>query len=94
MLTCNLWIKAGLYNGAISTAVRHIILPENYKPPILPISVIVHFDDINCIGPSFCKDLLNCVTIYPVTSVSNDDLERQQFTLKLAWSITIHKSHY
>ena len=91
MLTRNLWTKAGLCNGAMGT-VRHIIFPENYKPPILPIAIIVQFDNNDYIGPSFSKHLPNCVPIYPVTSVSNDGLERQQLPLKLAWSITIHKS--
>lgn len=91
MLTSNLWTKAGLCNGAMGT-VRHIIFPENYKPPILPIAIIVQFDNNDYIGPSFCKHSPNCVPIYPVTSVSKDGLERQQLPLKLAWSITIHKS--
>ena len=72
--------------------VRHIILPENHTPSMLPIAIIVQFDDHDYIGPSFCKDLPNCVPIYPVTSFSTNGLERQQFPLKRAWSITIHKS--
>lgn len=91
MLTRNLWTKAGLCNGAMGT-VRHIILPENHTPSMLPIAIIVQFDDDDYIGPSFCKDLPNCVPIYPVTSFSTNGLERQQFPLKHAWSITIHKS--
>jgi len=59
---------------------------------MLPIAIIVQFDDSDYIGPSFCKDLPNCVPIYSVTSFSSNGLERQQFPLKLAWSITIHKS--
>lgn len=91
MLTRNLWTKAGLCNGAMGT-VRHIILPENHTRSMLPIAIIVQFDDDDYIGPSFCKDLPNCVPIYPVTSFSTNGLERQQFPLKHAWSITIHKS--
>ena len=91
MLTRNLWTKAGLCNGAMGT-VHHIIFPENHTPSMLPIAIIVQFDDSDYIGPSFCKDLPNCVPIYPVTSFSSNGLERQQFPLKLAWSITIHKS--
>lgn len=91
MLTRNLWTKAGLCNGAMGT-IRHIILPENHTPSMLPIAIIVQFDDDDYIGPSFCKDLPNCVPIYPVTSFSTNGLERQQFPLKHAWSITIHKS--
>ena len=92
MLTRNLWTEAGLCNGAMGT-VRHIIFAENQTPPMLPIAIIVEFDDKEYIGPSFCEDIPNCVPIYPVTRFSNNnDLERQQFPLKLAWSITIHKS--
>lgn len=91
MLKRNLWTKAGLCNGAMGI-VRHIILPENHTPSMLPIAIIVQFDDDDYIGPSFCKDLPNCVPIYPVTSFSTNGLERQQFPLKHAWSITIHKS--
>ena len=61
---------------------------------MLPIAIIVQFDH-DYIGPSFCKDIPNCVPIYPVTSSSNilgNKLERLQFPLKLAWSMTIHKS--
>lgn len=76
MLICNFWIKVGFYNGVISTVVCYIILFENYKFLILLIFVIVYFDDINCIGLSFCKDLLNCVIIYLVISVLNDGFER------------------
>lgn len=93
MLTRNLWTKAGLCNGAMGT-VRDIIFAENHRPPMLPIAVIVQFDQEDYIGPSFCEDIPNCVPIYPVTSCSSADiaLERQQLPLKLAWSITIHKS--
>ena len=43
----------------------------------------------------FCVNIPNCVPIYPLTNCSNTygtNLERQQFPLKLAWSITIHKA--
>lgn len=53
MLTRNLWTKAGFCNGAMGT-VHHIILPENHTPSMLPIAIIVQFDDHDYIGPSFC----------------------------------------
>ena len=92
MLTRNLWTEAGLCNGTMGT-VKDVIFSENYTSPMLPIAIIIQFD--NDYMPSFCKDTPNCVPIYPVTSSSNslgNSLERVQFPLRLAWSMTIHKS--
>ena len=95
MLTRNFWTSAGLCNGTMGT-VKHIIFAQNQRPPMLPIAVIVQFHKDDYIGPSFCENMPNCVPIFPVTSHINDtngtNLERQQLPLKLAWSITIHKS--
>ena len=92
MLTRNLWTRVGLCNGTMGT-VKHIIFAQNQ---MLPIAVIVQFDKNDYTGPSFCGNMPNCVPIFPVTSHINDtnglNLERQQLPLKLAWSITIHKS--
>ena len=93
MLTRNLWTEAGLCNGTMST-IKEIIFSENHTSPMLPIAIIVQFDS-NYIGPSFCEDTPNCVPICPVTSSSTslgNNLQRIQFPLKLAWSMTIHKS--
>ena len=92
-LTRNLWTEAGLCNGTMGT-IKDIIFSESHKATMLPIAIIVQFDD-DYLGPSFCKDTPNCVPIFPVTSSSNtlgDNFERLQFPLKLAWSLTIHKS--
>lgn len=94
MLTRNLWTELGLCNGALGT-VRHVIYAEGHSPPVLPIAIIVQFDKKDYSGPSFCDSIANCVPIYPVTNCSDmygEKLERQQFPLKLAWSITIHKA--
>lgn len=92
MLTRNLWTEAGLCNGTMGT-IKDIIFPENYEPTMLPIAIIVQFDN-DYIGPTFCHNIPNCVPIYPVSNCSTQDAscERIQFPLKLAWSITIHKS--
>ena len=93
MLTRNLWTEAGLCNGTMGT-IKDIIFSENHTSPMLPVAIIVQFDN-NYIGPSYCKDTPNCVPICPVTNTSTslgNNLERIQFPLKLAWSMTIHKS--
>ena len=91
MLSLNLWTDAGLCNGATGT-VTDIIYAQGQKPPVLPIAVMVCFDNYQ--GPSFCN-LPNSVPICPAT-ISHHSYdghhERQQLPLKLAWAITIHKS--
>ena len=84
MLTRNLWTEAGLCNGTMGT-IKDIIFSENHTSPMLPIAIIVQFDS-NYIGPS--------VPICPVTNSSTslgNNLQRIQFPLKPAWSMTIHK---
>ena len=93
MLTRNLWTQAGLCNGATGI-IKDIIYQEGTEPPVLPLSVIVQFDD-NYIGPTICSETPHCVPIIPVTSTSDTlgtAYERQQLPLRLAWAITIHKS--
>ena len=90
MLTRNIWTKAGLCNGAMGT-VRQIFA-ENHTTPMQPVAVVVQFDESDYKGPGFSKDIPNCVPVYPVTSYSDSGLARKQLPLKLAWSITIHKS--
>ena len=94
MLTRNLWTEVGLCNGAMGTVVD-VIYAEGCTPPVLPIAIIVQFDKKDYSGPSFCDNIPNCVPLYPVTNSSDvlgTKFERQQFPLRLAWSITIHKA--
>ena len=58
MLTRNLWTEAGLCNGTMGT-IKDIIFPENYGPTVLPIAIIVQYDN-DYIGPSFCHNIPNC----------------------------------
>ena len=93
MLTRNLWTDAGLCNGAIGV-VKDIVYNNACSPPVLPVAVVVQLDE-SYIGPSIFTDSPRCVPIVPVTSNSDilgSSYERQQLPLKLAWSITIHKS--
>ncbi|XP_066930917.1 ATP-dependent DNA helicase PIF1-like [Clytia hemisphaerica] len=92
MLTRNLWSDVGLCNGSLGI-VKDIIFQRNHLPPALPIAVIVKFDKYT--GPSFFDDEDSCVPIVPIVETSSEDniqKERMQIPLKLAWSITIHKS--
>ena len=49
MLTRNLWTEAGLCNGTMAT-VKDIIFSESNQATILPIAIIVQFDD-DYLGP-------------------------------------------
>ena len=93
MLTKNLWTDAGLCNGSMGT-VKDIIYKDGDSPPALQLQIVVQSDN-NYIGPSCCDDTSNCVPIPPVTSISDSlgsSYERQQYPLRLSWSITIDKS--
>lgn len=94
MLTRNLWTEVGLCNGAIGTVIDIIYAP-GHEPPVLPIAIMVQFDENDYSGPSFSDLMPNCVPICPVLNCSDthgSSMERQQFPLKLAWSMTIHKA--
>ena len=92
MLTRNLWTDVGLCNGAIGT-VKNIIYKDSEGPPNFPIAILVEFDSYT--GPSFLEHNNNVVPIPPCSSFSDSlgfEYERTQFPLRLAWSVTIHKS--
>lgn len=43
MIISNIWIQAGLVNGATGV-IRHIIFEKNSVPPHLPLAVVVEMD--------------------------------------------------
>ena len=49
MLTSNLWTEAGLCNGTMGT-IKDIIFSENHTSPMLPIAIVVQFEN-DYIGP-------------------------------------------
>ena len=87
MLTSNLWIEAGLVNGAMGTVKAIAYLRGS--PLNLPQVVMVKFDRYSGL-------MLNDGTV-PIVPLKRTWLQgttvmsRQQLPLKLAWAITIHK---
>ena len=69
MLTRNLWVDTGLCNGTMG-AVEVIIYESGQKPPLLPIAVIVQFEE-KCTGPTFSSEKPCCVPIVPVANTSD-----------------------
>ena len=86
ILSTNLCANKGLVNGAFGT-VKAILYERDTKPASVPKAVIVQFDKY--------KNSPKCVAITPqiaVYSKNGKTLSRYQIPLKLASSITIHKS--
>jgi ATP-dependent exoDNAse (exonuclease V) alpha subunit len=86
-----LWTKKGLVNGASGTIKDIIYSPDS---PSMPHTVLVQFD--NYTGPKFFPigdEKENWIPINP-TNMYNNSLNgaRQQFSMRLAYASTIHKS--
>jgi len=88
MLISNLWIEAGLVNGAVGTIIS--ICYEHGGPPDLPLCVMVKFDHYN--GPTLPDGSIPISPIRRTWSNSGTTCSRLQLPLKLAWAITIHKA--
>lgn len=103
LLTRNLWVEAGLVNGA-QGIVRGYVWPVGGRPNSTtsskraPICVIVEFDDVQLGGRRFFDDesglSAKCVPICHSDSRSEIDpnVVRQQFPLTLAWALTQWKA--
>jgi hypothetical protein len=92
MLTANLWVEKGLMNGAFGT-IRNIIFESGMKPPNMPIAIVIEMDS-NYTGPSVPGLPARHIILNPKTNFSlsgNRRLERTQYPLVLAYSMTIHK---
>jgi ATP-dependent DNA helicase PIF1 len=85
MLISNLWVEAGLVNGAIGTV--KAICYSSGEPAALPTAVMITFDSYS--GPTLSD---GTVPIVPLRRTWGHSCSRLQLPLKLAWAITIHKS--
>ncbi|XP_059073340.1 uncharacterized protein LOC131874117 [Cryptomeria japonica] len=84
MLTSNLWIEAGLVNGALGY-IQKIVYKPGSMPPEPPTYVMVKFDNYSI----FLFDDRNPETV----SISiRQRGSTVQIPLRLAWALTIHKS--
>ncbi|XP_059076947.1 uncharacterized protein LOC131876152 [Cryptomeria japonica] len=84
MLTSNLWIQAGLVNGALGY-VQKIVYKPGSAPPDPPTYVMVEFDNYS--GLPFEDHHPNTIPITPIQKGRT-----LQLPLRLAWALTIHKS--
>ena len=84
MLTSNLWIEAGLVNGALGY-IRKIVYKQGSAPPELPTYVMVEFDGYS--GLPFKDHNPKTIPIPPIQKGRT-----LQLPLRLAWALTIHKS--
>ena len=84
MLTFNLWVEAGLINGALGY-IENIFFAPGWKPPQLPQFCTVMLEKY-C-GVPFDKDLPILVPITPIIKGN-----KMKIPLKIPWTLTIHKS--
>ncbi|XP_059078134.1 uncharacterized protein LOC131876694 [Cryptomeria japonica] len=84
MLTTNLWIEAGLVNGALGY-VENIVYKTGSMPPEPPTYVMVKFDTYSRISFNAQNP-----KIVPISATHRGSTT--QIPLRLAWAMTIHKS--
>jgi ATP-dependent exoDNAse (exonuclease V) alpha subunit len=92
MISQNVWVSKGLTNGATGT-IRYVIFEKDVCPPNLPIALVVEMDS-NYNGPCI-EGLPLHIALNPITShcdTLEGRLERTQLPIRIAYSITIHKS--
>ncbi|KAE8739488.1 hypothetical protein FOCC_FOCC015019 [Frankliniella occidentalis] len=91
MLRSNLWLAAGLVNGATGTVVDIIYSPDKSPPDDLPVAVMVRFDKYS--GPTMPDGTVPIPTqVRGWDDNKGTHCTREQFPLALAWAITVHKA--
>lgn len=88
MLTRNLWVEKGLYNGSMGV-VRGITYQDSQCPPSLPLILVVEFGGY---AGSICS--VPIVSIMSKAYLDRDDMEQTQLHLRLCRTITVHKSQW
>ena len=107
LLTDNVWVEAGLMNGALGT-LKGYMWPEGGDPNSLdsrlraPLCLIVEFDDVNLKDEDGQRrtffpgepDKARWVPVFreDVHSVNDEGVSRSQFPLVLAWALTHWKA--
>ena len=89
MLTSNLWVDADLVNGAMVTV--QVICYQSGGLPDLPIAVMGSFDSYS--SPTMHDGFVPIVPIRHSWMSGGATCSRLQLPLKLAWAVTIHRSH-
>ena len=88
MLVANLWVEAGLVNGAVGSVMS--ICYKSGGPPDLPLAVMVKFDNYR--GPTLPDGTVPIVPIRHTWETFGHHCSRLQLPLKLAWAVMIHKA--
>lgn len=89
VLKRNLWVAAGLVNGAQGT-VTAIVYDYNKLPPDPPLYILVEFDHYN--GPCIINKSFPIITVKSNWQFNNKECFRIQFPLALCYATTIHKA--
>ena len=95
-LNCNLWVEAGLYNGASGTVIDIIDDPKNQLKNGLPICVLIQMDE-SYKGKNSCLDEIPRVIPICPKDICHKNSKipfsryRKQVPLSLDWARTLHK---
>ena len=91
MLTCNIIVKFGLYNGSVGTVID-VIYPPNKSPQDNSFPKVIMVDFPKYTGPPFMQNFKTLVPIVPVERrLECGCCKRKQIPLRLGWGTTIHQ---